>query len=134
MLTGTHPRDVLEVLQGMSDDVPASPRLGIGEWYRPHLGTFVGVDRDGFLCRAGNGNEKEFNGPRSPVIPTDSLMDRHLMMGASFSNPEKETDSRQHTGQSPQTTGGLVSPFPRCCRSKHHLVEGSGIIHFTTTF
>jgi hypothetical protein len=45
-------RDVLNELQGPSDDMPAHPRFRVEDWYRPRLGTFLYVNKDGVLCPA----------------------------------------------------------------------------------
>lgn len=137
LLTGIYIRDVLEVLQGMGDDTPAGPRLRIEEWYRPHLGRFQTIDKGEVLCHAEDSgmhsakwnnveqaapssilgqplenNTGCFDGTRSPMVPTDSLIYSNLMESALWPNSEGGVDAGQHPSQSTQTTEGFVSPCP----------------------
>lgn len=115
----------------MGDAVTPHPGLKIAEWYRPHLGAFLNVDKDGLPCRAepsgthstrlnntgsssvlgqSPGDERELDGFRSSVVPTDSLVHSHPAEGTFWSNLGEGNDYGQHASQSPWAMEGLVYP------------------------
>ena len=131
LLKGIQPREVLEELQRKGDDEPARPRCRIEEWYRPNLGTFLSIDKDGVLCnpeysgspptRLNNArqgilsssilgqplsDETEFDMARSPIAPEYG----YLINGTFWPNLENGTDFGHHTSELQQSTEGLVSP------------------------
>ncbi|KAF9778871.1 fungal-specific transcription factor domain-containing protein [Thelephora terrestris] len=127
--------NLLDVVQGMDDGLPAKHK--VAEWCRPHLGTFLSIDKDGVLCHAeynsvgctqsngegrgvppspraqpsGLGRETKVDGIRSPLVSRDSLIFSDLTEGMLWLNPDEGTDPGQHTIHGTFGTGEeLVSP------------------------
>lgn len=123
-------RDVLEVLQERGGGTSACPKLRLEEWYRPHLGTFLDVDKDGFLCQEKYDDinstklDNSAKGVSSSTLghpPGDETQIDNsgssdiwpLMGDILWPNHGGETDSENHTSQSLHMADGLVplSPF-----------------------
>ena len=94
-------------------------------WYRPRLGTFLSVDRDGVLCHAEYsgiapigqppelGCEVKVDGSGPLLASTDSLTYNDLTGGVFWQNLEKGTHSGEHASQTFGTAERLVSrPSP----------------------
>lgn len=123
--------------------MPISPGFRVEDWYRPHLGKFLCVDKDGVLCHAeystlrprsngggqcvgssipGQSPEMECDagsGSKPSVAPMESLVYDDLMReieeaGRLWPNPAQTPDSGQPAGRTPDTTDGLAfSSFSR---------------------
>lgn len=50
------------MLEGINDGTSTRPRFMVEDWYRPHLGRFLCVNKDGVLCHA------EHSGPSCPQL------------------------------------------------------------------
>lgn len=104
-------RNILDVLQGVKD----GPKFRVQDWYRPHLGEFICVNKDGVLCHTEGDAE---NGTRSSSVPMESLTYNDLMgetggAGILWPNPAQTPNSGHHMSQTPNGTDELVlSLFP----------------------
>jgi hypothetical protein len=139
LLSGICCRDILDGLQGISDGAPARPRFRVEDWYRPHLGTFLCVNKDGVLCHVecsstlynkgqgvppsvsgqppGMGSVTEGNAGIGSAVPVEFLVYNDLMgeiggAGIFWPNHAQDPNSRQRASQTPDTTDGSVSS---CC-------------------
>lgn len=125
LLKGACPRYILDALQGTDDGTLTCAKHRVEEWYRPHLGKFLSVDRDGVLCHpeysgiapTGQppelGSELKVDGSGPLLASTDSSTCNDLTGGVFWPNPEKGTHSGERASQMFGTAERLVSrPSP----------------------
>lgn len=112
LLSGIYLSNILHALQGMNVDAPARPRFE--DWYRPHLGTFLCVNKDGVLCHV-----------ESPWAKHSSTRDQSPVLPIPGKLPEVggETEDDACTG-----SGSYVAPLePLVHNDLMGGIEGAGI-------
>ena len=82
-------RNILDLLQGISDSTPARRRSRVGDWYRPHLGSFLYVNKDGVLCHSETTRPcSDYGGQSSPSSTSGPPPEiRHEVGGNAGSSP-----------------------------------------------